>query len=158
MVAWGLATKVDKRLPRFATIALSVVNVSLAIVHVGVILFGVVLAVTRYRQLFPYLPYLIVVQYVCDGDLLDAIRAVLAATPFHGEGYRKVRARLAHWGDAVGGKRVLRLMRTNGLLAPRRLGPPNGDPAHAGTIVTDRPDVMWGTDATRFYTEQDGWC
>lgn len=39
-----------------------------------------------------------------------------------------------------------------------RLGPPNGDPAHAGCIITDRPDVMWGTDATRFTTEQDGWC
>ena len=59
---------------------------------------------------------------------------------------------------AVSGKRVLRLMRAHGLLAPRRLGPPNGDPAHDGTIITDRPDVMWGTDATRFYTEHDGWC
>src|SRR5437870_5111900 len=49
-------------------------------------------------------------------------------------------------------------MRTHGLLAPRRLGPPNGNPAHDGTIITDRPDVMWGTDATRFYTERDGWC
>src|SRR3989442_14947232 len=49
-------------------------------------------------------------------------------------------------------------MRTHGLLAPRRLGPPNGNPAHDGTITTDRPDVMWGTDATRFYTERDGWC
>jgi putative transposase len=49
-------------------------------------------------------------------------------------------------------------MRQHGLLAPRRLGPPNGDPAHAGTIITDRPDVMWGTDATRFYTEREGWC
>jgi hypothetical protein len=44
------------------------------------------------------------------------------------------------------------------LLAPRRLGPPNGDPTHAGTITTTRPDEMWGTDATRFYTEVDGWC
>ncbi len=69
-----------------------------------------------------------------------------------------MRARLAHRGLAVGGTRVLRLMRAHGLLAPRRLGPPNEDPAHAGTIITDRPDVMWGTDATRFYTEQDGWC
>jgi len=69
-----------------------------------------------------------------------------------------VRARLAHRGRAVSGKRVLRLMRAQGLLAPRRLGPPNGNPAHDGTIITDRPDVMWGTDATRFYTEQDGWC
>ena len=95
---------------------------------------------------------------VSDGDLVEEIRAVLAACPFHGEGYRKVRARLAHRGLAVGGKRVLRVMRTHGLLAPRRLGPPNGNPAHDGTITTDRPDVMWGTDATRFYTERDGWC
>src|SRR5262245_30954909 len=95
---------------------------------------------------------------VTDAELVEAIRAVLAACPFHGEGYRKVRARLAHRGYAVSGKRVLRLMRAHGLLAPRRLGPPNGNPAHDGTIITDRPDVMWGTDATRFYTEQDGWC
>jgi putative transposase len=93
-----------------------------------------------------------------DAEVVDAIRAVLAASPFHGEGYRKVRARLAHRGLALGGKRVLRLMRVNHLLAPRRLGPPNGDPAHAGTITTTRPDEMWGTDATRFYTEEDGWC
>ena len=79
---------------------------------------------------------------VSDAMLLAAIRGVLAACPFYGEGYRKVRARLAHRGLPVGGKRVLRLMRTHGLLAPRRLGHPHGDPAHAGTIVTDRPDVM----------------
>jgi putative transposase len=95
---------------------------------------------------------------VSDADLVATIRRVLSETPFHGEGYRKVRARLAHRGVAVGGKRVLRLMRQHQLLAPRRLGPPNGDPAHAGTIITTRPNEMWGTDATRFYTEQDGWC
>jgi transposase InsO family protein len=95
---------------------------------------------------------------VSEDTLLGAIRAVLADTPFHGEGYRKVRARLAHRGLSVSGKRVLRLMREHRLLAPRRLGPPNGDPAHAGTIITERPNEMWGTDATRFYTEQDGWC
>lgn len=93
-----------------------------------------------------------------DAELVTAIRSVLAACPFYGEGYRKVRARLAHQGVCVGGKRVLRLMRQHGLLAPRRLGHPHGDPAHAGTLVTARPDVMWGTDATRFYTAQDGWC
>jgi putative transposase len=93
-----------------------------------------------------------------DEAVVTAIRAVLTATPFHGEGYRKVRARLAHRGVAVSGKRVLRLMRVHQLLAPRRLGPPNGDPAHAGTIITTRPNEMWGTDATRFYTEQEGWC
>lgn len=61
-----------------------------------------------------------------DAEIVEAIRAVLAACPFHGEGYRKVRARLAHRGLHLGGKRVLRLMRAHGLLAPRRLGPPNG--------------------------------
>jgi transposase InsO family protein len=95
---------------------------------------------------------------VSDAELVVGIRAVLTACPFHGEGYRKVRVRLAHRGVAVGGKRVLRLMRRHGLLAPRRLGPPNGNPAHDGMITTTRPDVMWGTDATRFYTEQEGWC
>src|SRR5262249_49655129 len=93
-----------------------------------------------------------------DADVVEAIRAVLAVCPFHGEGYRKVRARLAHRRRHLSGKRVLRLMRSHGLLAPRRLGPPNGNPAHDGTIITERPDVMWGTDATRFYTEGDGWC
>ena len=95
---------------------------------------------------------------VSDPDLVAAIRRVLSEKPFHGEGCRKVRARLAHRGVAVGGKRVLRLMRQHQLLAPRRLGPPNGDPAHAGTIITTRPNEMWGTDARRFYTKHDGWC
>jgi transposase InsO family protein len=95
---------------------------------------------------------------VSDAELVEEIRAILGTCPFHGEGYRKVRARLAHRRVAVGGKRVLRLMRRHRLLAPRRLGPPNGNPAHTGTITTTRPDVMWGTDATRFYTEQEGWC
>ena len=93
-----------------------------------------------------------------DADVLAAIRAVLAACPFHWEGYRKVRARLAHQGIAVSGKRLLRLLRQPDRLAPRRLGPPNGNPAHDGTILTDRPDVLWGTDATRCYTAQAGWC
>src|SRR5207247_776697 len=31
-----------------------------------------------------------------DGEIIEAIRAILAACPFQGEGYRKVRARLAH--------------------------------------------------------------
>lgn len=93
-----------------------------------------------------------------DAGVLAAIQEVLATSPFHGEGYRKVRARLRHRGLAVGGKRVLRLMRAHRLLAPRRLGPRNGNPAHDGRIVAAQPNVMWGTDATRFYTLQDGWC
>jgi transposase InsO family protein len=93
-----------------------------------------------------------------DDDLVAAIRTVLAETPFHGEGHRKVRVRLRTLGWRVGKNRVLRLMRAHGLLAPQRAGHPHGDPAHAGTITTERPNVMWGTDATRFYTEREGWC
>jgi putative transposase len=95
---------------------------------------------------------------VSDAELLVAIRRVLAEAPFHGEGHRKVRVRLRAQGHRVGRGRVLRLMRVAGLLAPQRAGHPHGDPAHAGTITTTRPNVMWGTDATRFYTERDGWC
>jgi transposase InsO family protein len=93
-----------------------------------------------------------------DDDLVAAIRTVLAETPFHGEGHRKVRVRLRARGWRVGKNRVLRLMRAHRLLAPQRAGHPHGDPAHAGTITTERPNVMWGTDATRFYTEHEGWC
>jgi putative transposase len=93
-----------------------------------------------------------------DDDLVAAIRTGLAETPFHGEGHRKVRVRLRARGWRVGKNRVLRLMRAHGLLAPQRLGHPHGDPAHAGTITTERPNQMWGTDATRFYTEREGWC
>jgi transposase InsO family protein len=45
-------------------------------------------------------------------------------------------------------RRVLRVMREEGLLAPSRVGRPHGSKAHDGTIVTERPDVLWGTDQT----------
>jgi hypothetical protein len=54
-----------------------------------------------------------------DADLLAAIRAVLAASAFHGEGHRKVWARLRHGGTRTSRRRVLRLMREHDLLAPR---------------------------------------
>ena len=93
-----------------------------------------------------------------DETLVAAIRAVLAATPFHGEGHRTVRARLRQQGHRVGRHGVLRLMRRHGLLAPQRAGHRHGDSAHAGTITPATPNVLWGTDATRFYTAQEGWC
>jgi transposase InsO family protein len=93
-----------------------------------------------------------------DDELVEAIREVLRTSPFLGEGHRKVRARLRARGDRVGKNRVLRLMRANGLLAPYRRHHAHGDRAHAGSIRTDRPNELWGADATRFYTRQDGWC
>ena len=56
---------------------------------------------------------------ISDDDLLGLIRQVLIASPFAGEGYRKVRARLRREHEVhVSGKRVLRLLRQEGLLAP----------------------------------------
>ena len=95
---------------------------------------------------------------VDDATLLAAIRTVLAASPFHTEGHRKVRVRLRPLGIPVGKKRVLRLMREHRLLAPTRRRHARGDRTHSGTIITPRPDELWGTDATKFWTQQEGWC
>ena len=93
-----------------------------------------------------------------DAELLEEIRTVLKDSRFLGEGHRKVRARLRHKGIRVGKNRVLRLMRENRLLAPVRQRHERGDRTHSGTIRTERPDELWGTDATRFWTEEQGWC
>lgn len=91
-----------------------------------------------------------------DEVLLERIREVLAASPFHGEGYRKVWARLRAQGIATDKDRVRRLMGRAGLLVPQRGGVPHGPAAHDGTITTDRPDEMWGTDATQVVTLEQG--
>lgn len=45
-----------------------------------------------------------------DAALVEAIRRVLIASPFHSEGYRKVWARLRHAGLRTSKERVRRLM------------------------------------------------
>lgn len=94
---------------------------------------------------------------VSDETLLEAIRADLAASPFLGEGHRKVwaRLRILH-GIRVSRRRVLRLMREHHLLSPHRSRRGVAQ-AHAGTIVTEQPNVLWGTDGVRIETVEDGW-
>ena len=95
--------------------------------------------------------------FLSEETLLELIRHDLAASPFRGEGHRKVWARL-HFGQGlrVSRKRVLRLMRENRLLSPYR--GLQGDPlAHAGTITTEAPNLMWGTDGMKVFTVDDGW-
>ena len=87
-----------------------------------------------------------------DATLLAAIRAVLAASPFHGEGHRKVWARLRVGGVRSSKRRVLRLMRENDLLAPARVGSPRGPRSHDGSIIPGTVDTMWGTDLTSTIT------
>lgn len=91
-----------------------------------------------------------------DAKLLEKIRQDLATSPFKGEGYRRVWRRLWRSGVKVARKRVLRLMRMNCLLSPHRTAPAC-EPAHTGRIVTDEPNVMWGTDGLRVLTVEDGW-
>jgi putative transposase len=89
---------------------------------------------------------------VTDAALLEQIRAVLAASPFHGEGHRKVWARLRIAGIRTSRRRVLRLMREHHLLAPARVGGPRGPRSHDGTIIPEALDTMWGTDLTTTIT------
>ena len=87
-----------------------------------------------------------------DAALVEAIRAVLTASPFHGEGHRKVWARLRVAGVRTSKRRVLRLMRANNLLAPSRVGAPRGPRPHDGTIILDTVDTMWGAGLTTTLT------
>ena len=87
-----------------------------------------------------------------DADLVRAIRQLLTDSPFHGEGYRKLWARLRFQNIRTSRRRVLRLMREHGLLAHQRAGRPRGSRAHDGTITTERVDLMWGTDLTSVMT------
>jgi hypothetical protein len=61
-----------------------------------------------------------------DAALVAEIRAILAASPFHGEGYRKVWARLHHKGVRTSNERVRRLMREQHLSADTGRATPRG--------------------------------
>jgi transposase InsO family protein len=93
----------------------------------------------------------------CDDEtLVGHIRRILAESPFHGEGYHKVWARLRYQGIRTSKERVRRLMREHGLQAPQRVGHPHGPEAHDGTIITERLNEMWGTDMTTTVTTGEG--
>lgn len=87
-----------------------------------------------------------------DAALLAAIRTILLASPFYGEGHRKLWARLRVAGVRTSKRRVLRLMRENDLLAPSRVGLSRGPRSHDGTIIPETVDTMWGTDLTTTIT------
>ncbi len=91
-----------------------------------------------------------------DEHLTEHIRHVLDNSPFLGEGHRKVWAQLRFSGIRTSKQRVLRLMRQAGLLAPTRAQRQLGPRVHDGTILTEAPDQMWGTDLTTVVTVDDG--
>jgi len=91
-----------------------------------------------------------------DDELLDRIRSVLAASLFVGEGHRKVWAKLRCAGVRTSKRRVLRIMREANLLSPTRMTRVLGPRNHDGTIITEQPNQMWGTDATSAFTVDEG--
>ena len=92
-----------------------------------------------------------------DTELLGKIQADLVRSPFQGEGHRKVWARLRILDEVrVSRKRVLRIMRENQLLSPYRGRKATGE-KHTGSIITEAPNVMWGTDGTKILTVDDGY-
>ncbi len=93
---------------------------------------------------------------ITDGELLDLVKQDIAASPFKGEGHRKMHARLKRQNRRVGRNRVLEVMKANNLLSPHRGIQASQDP-HDGTIMTDEPNVMWCSDGTKIPTADDGW-
>ncbi len=93
-----------------------------------------------------------------DHELLVAIRREIAESPFVGEGHKKITARLRLRGICTSRKRVLRLTREAGLLAPTPKVRKRAKRLHTGRITTDTPDELWATDPTEAWTRQDGRC
>jgi putative transposase len=77
---------------------------------------------------------------ISDAELLEYVQKDLEQSPFHGEGHRKVWARLkSGQGFRISRKRVLRLMCANEFLSPYRR--PQGMPKlRSGEIISDRPN------------------
>jgi putative transposase len=89
-----------------------------------------------------------------DAELTEHIQEAIRTSLWLGEGHRKVWDWLRKAGMRISKARVLRLVREAELLAPTWSGSPHGPKAHDGTITTDRPDSMWGTDATGGWTDK----
>src|SRR5260370_505629 len=89
-----------------------------------------------------------------DAELAEHIRQHIAASRLHGEGYRKLWARLRFAGVRTSPRRVRRVMRENGLLAPHRVGR-TATKQHDGTIIPAKVNEMWGTDMTQTITIRD---
>lgn len=94
---------------------------------------------------------------ISDDELLEAIVHDINRSHFQGEGHRKIHARLKRFKKLdIGRNRVLKAMKKNNLLSPYR-SCQGKEKSHDGRITTDVPNVMWGTDAAKVFTLEDGW-
>ena len=79
-----------------------------------------------------------------DAQLLAAIRTDLARSPFHGEGHRKVHG----FGSWTGSESHAGAARHAGARTAHR-GRQGAAKTHDGRVITQAPNVMWGTDGVR---------
>ena len=89
-----------------------------------------------------------------DAELADHIRQQIAASPARRRLPQVMGAVALCW-RSPSPRRVRRVMRENGLLAPHRVGRTEAKP-HDGTIITDKVNEMWGTDMTQTITIREG--
>lgn len=95
---------------------------------------------------------------MADAELRAEVHDVIETSPFTGEGHRKVWARLRRRGIRSSRKRVLRVMREDGVLAPTPQVRKRAARLHTGTITVTEPDTLWATDATEGFSDRDGRC
>src|ERR1700746_3253252 len=90
-----------------------------------------------------------------DAELAEHIRQHIADSRLHGEGYRKLWARLRFAGVRTSPRRVRRVMRENGLLAPHRVGRTETKPTD-GTSTTNKVNEVGGPDMTQTLPTREG--
>jgi transposase InsO family protein len=93
-----------------------------------------------------------------DRQLRAEIHRTIEDSPFTGEGHRKIWARLRRHGVRTSRKRVLRLMREDGVLAPTPQVRKRAARLHTATITVEAPDALWATDATEAFSDRGGRC
>ena len=91
-----------------------------------------------------------------DDDLVSQIAQLIEDSPFHGEGHRKMWARLRYNRVFTSQELVRRLMREHNLSAWLGQGRPRGSKAPDGTIIPQTIDTMWGTDMITTVTLEEG--
>lgn len=95
---------------------------------------------------------------VSDEVLEQEIKGVIWDPEYLDYGYRRVWSILRFDRNlVVGQKRIQRIMQDHGwqCITPRHHAPRG---QHEGTVEKPESNMMWGTDGTKFWTEEDGWC
>jgi len=95
---------------------------------------------------------------VSDEILAEEIKGVIWHPDYLDYGYRRVWAVLRFDRDLViGQKRVQKLMQRHEwqCVTPRHHAPRGH---REGTVEKPESNMMWGTDGTKFWTEENGWC